>query len=77
VVVWLIRDQDPSTEAEKQSSIEADLAMDWLRKAVAAGYRDAAHMAKDPDFDVLRKRPDFIKLMADLAAQPPKNDSAP
>ena len=77
VVAGMIRDQDPSAEAEKQSKTEADLAMDWLRKAVAAGFRNAEHMAKDADLDVLRKRPDFIKLMAELADQPPKNDSTP
>jgi tetratricopeptide (TPR) repeat protein len=37
-----------------------------LRRAIAAGYRDAAHMRKDTDLDSLRKRPDFEKLLADL-----------
>ncbi len=74
VLAWLIRDRDPSAEGEKQSNPEADLAMDWLRKAVAAGYRNVAHMAKDTDLDVLRKRPDFIQLMADLAVPPSKSD---
>ena len=75
LVAWMIRDQDSSSEAENHSNTEADLAMSWLRKAVAAGYRDAAHMAKDADLDVLRKRPDFIKLMAELAALPSKTDN--
>jgi hypothetical protein len=75
LVAAVIRDQDKSAEVEKQSNIELDLAMDWLRKAVAAGYRNSAHMAKDGDLDVLRKRPDFVKLMAEMAAQPPKTDN--
>jgi len=72
LVAGVIRDQDSDADAEKQSKIEADRAMDWLRKAVAAGYRNAAHMDKDADLDVLRKRPDFIQLMADLKAAPAK-----
>ena len=45
----------------------ADRAMRVLRQAVAAGYYNAAHMAKDPDLDPLRSRPDFQILMMDLA----------
>jgi tetratricopeptide (TPR) repeat protein len=45
---------------------QADLAMEWLRKAVAAGYKDLAVMKKDTDLDVLRKRDDFKKLLAGL-----------
>jgi hypothetical protein len=37
-----------------------------LRRAVQAGYRDAAHMWKDPDLDALRGREDFKKLLAEL-----------
>jgi serine/threonine protein kinase/tetratricopeptide (TPR) repeat protein len=73
VVAEMIRHTDPSAEGEKQSNTEADVAMDWLRKAVAAGFRYPAHIAKDTDFEVLRKRPDFIKLIAELAAEPKKN----
>jgi hypothetical protein len=47
--------------------------MDRLRKAVAAGYRNAAHMDKDTDLDVLRSRPDFVTLMAEMASLPSKN----
>jgi len=42
----------------------ADRAIELLSKAVNAGYRDAAHMAKD--FDSLRDRADFKKLLADI-----------
>jgi serine/threonine-protein kinase len=45
---------------------EADEAMEWLRRAVAAGYRKLAFMRIDPDLDSLRSRPDFQHLMLDL-----------
>jgi hypothetical protein len=44
--------------------------MRMLRQAVQAGYRDAAHMAKDTDLDVLRERDDFKKLMESLTKPP-------
>ena len=40
--------------------------MQWLNKAVQAGYKDAAYMEKDTDLDPLRERADFKKLMAEL-----------
>ena len=46
---------------------EADWAMEWLRQAVAAGYRNVALMRTDRDIDALRSRPDFQLLMMDLA----------
>jgi tetratricopeptide (TPR) repeat protein len=46
----------------------ADLAMEWLRKAVAAGYKDVALIKKDTDLDALRDRDDFKKLVSDLEA---------
>jgi tetratricopeptide (TPR) repeat protein len=48
---------------------QADLAMDWLRKAVAAGYKKLALMKKDTDLDPLRKRDEFQKLVAELEAK--------
>jgi serine/threonine protein kinase/Flp pilus assembly protein TadD len=44
----------------------ADRAMELLRKAVQAGYKDGAHMAKDTDLDPLRDREDFKKLLAEV-----------
>jgi hypothetical protein len=46
---------------------EANRAMSALRRAVAAGYRNLAHMQTDTDLDPLRSRPDFQALMMDLA----------
>jgi hypothetical protein len=50
-----------------EGRIEADRAMRWLRDAVASGFRDQAHMRTDTDLDPLRRRPDFQRLMLDLA----------
>jgi serine/threonine protein kinase len=54
---------DKSPEGVKQADIEADRAMALLKKAVTAGWNDAAHMAKDTDLDALRNRADFIAMM--------------
>ncbi|MFO0841682.1 MAG: tetratricopeptide repeat protein [Gemmataceae bacterium] len=53
---------------------EADRAMAWLTRAVAAGYKDRAHMEKDSDLDALRSREDFRKLLTGL---PPKPELLP
>jgi hypothetical protein len=42
--------------------------MEWLHKAVAAGYSNAAQLAQDKDLGALRSREDFQKLLAELAA---------
>jgi hypothetical protein len=46
---------------------EAERAMQWLHRAVAAGYRNVALMQRDLDLDPLRSRDDFQILMMDLA----------
>jgi hypothetical protein len=53
-------------KAEGKNQEYADRAMDLLHKAVKAGYKNAAHMARDADLDPLRDRDDFKKLLADL-----------
>ncbi|MFT3883106.1 MAG: tetratricopeptide repeat protein [Gemmatales bacterium] len=45
---------------------EADQAMAWLQKAVAAGYQDRAALEKDDSLTPLRDREDFRKLIASL-----------
>jgi hypothetical protein len=58
-----------TSEAVQAADAEADRAMDWLRKAVAAGWntpRQIAQMARDPDLDALRHRADFRRLLAEL-----------
>jgi hypothetical protein len=37
-----------------------------LRQAIASGYKDAGHLERDTDFDSLRGRPDFKKLLEKL-----------
>ena len=43
--------------------------MEWLHQAVQAGYTNAVHMRNDTDLDLLRKREDFQKLMAEMEAK--------
>jgi hypothetical protein len=50
-----------------EGQAETERAMQWLHRAVAAGYRNVALMQTDPDLDPLRSRPDFQLLMMDLA----------
>jgi hypothetical protein len=45
---------------------EADQAMDYLRKAVAGGMRDAASYRSSPSLKALRDRADFRQLLKDL-----------
>ena len=47
----------------------ADRAMELLQQAVKAGWKDAAHMKKDPDLVALKDRDDFKKLIADVEAK--------
>jgi serine/threonine-protein kinase len=68
----------PAAEQQKLGQRYADRAMELLRQAVAKGYKDAAHMQKDPDLAALRQRDDFKKLVADLeAATKPKDKKEP
>jgi hypothetical protein len=46
--------------------VQLDQAMRWLERAVAAGYRDGAHLAADEDLAALRGRADFQALRASL-----------
>jgi eukaryotic-like serine/threonine-protein kinase len=64
-----LRAADKSPAGATLADAEADRAMAWLKRAVAAGFRNAAHMKKDTDLDALRGRDDFKKLMAELEAE--------
>ena len=61
-----LRGGTPTAESTKQANEEADRAMTWLKKAVTAGFHDAASMTKDHDLDALRDRDDFKRLLGDL-----------
>jgi tetratricopeptide (TPR) repeat protein len=66
----------PAADAARLAREQADLAMAWLHKAVASGYKDVRQMKQDKDLDVLRDREDFKKLVADLESRPPLNTLA-
>jgi hypothetical protein len=51
---------------------EADRAIARLRQALAAGYRDAAHVATDSDLVALHDRADFQELLGQLPARSTK-----
>jgi serine/threonine protein kinase len=53
-------------DAAKVAAAEADQAMAWLKRAAAAGFKDAAHIKKDTELDALRDRADFQQLLAEL-----------
>ena len=72
-VTAAVLQQDPKTpgaDATRLAREEADRAMVWLKQAVAAGYKNAAHVAQDRDLDALRDREDFKQLVAELEAGP-------
>jgi tetratricopeptide (TPR) repeat protein len=65
----VIRATDPTPAGAAKAQEQADLALAWLQQAVAAGYKDVAHLKKDTDLDPLRSRDDFKKLLAALEAE--------
>ena len=62
-------DQAAAEERDEQAQFYGDEALKMLRDAVAKGYRNAAHMAKNSDLAPLRERDDFKKLLEDLKAK--------
>jgi hypothetical protein len=62
--VFLAADRSP--EGGKQADAEADRAMSRLKEAVAAGYKQVAHIQRDQDLDALRGRADFTNLVTML-----------
>jgi hypothetical protein len=53
----------PATEAAP----EADRAMEWMRRSVAMGCRNANEFRIESALDPLRSRDDFRLMMMDLA----------
>jgi hypothetical protein len=68
VTAAAFRATDKSPQGAEQADAEADRAMAWLKQAVAAGFKEAAHIANDTDLDALRDRQDFKTLIAELRA---------
>jgi tetratricopeptide (TPR) repeat protein len=56
-----------------ESIADANRAMGWLTKAVAAGFGNVAHMRADSDLDALRPRQDFQQLLKELDANESDN----
>ncbi|MFL5340954.1 MAG: tetratricopeptide repeat protein [Gemmataceae bacterium] len=67
ITASVLRDTGQSPDAEIVSATA------WLRQAFSAGYRDAEKLMQDKDFEILRGRPDFTKLLADIAASKAPN----
>jgi hypothetical protein len=66
VAAAALRAADTLPGGTEKARAQADRAMAWLERAVAAGFRDTAMMAIDYDLDALRDRDDFKKLLAEL-----------
>jgi tetratricopeptide (TPR) repeat protein len=69
ITAAVFRSKSSQADGARQAGIEADRAMAWLWKAVAAGYdtpQYLAHMTRDPDLDALRDRDVFRRLLAGL-----------
>jgi serine/threonine-protein kinase len=58
-------------EAQGQELVQSytEQALALLRQAIRNGYHDASHMNKDPDLHPLRARPEFQKLLQELAVK--------
>jgi serine/threonine protein kinase len=66
ITATMLRDSSPAMT--EQVANEADQAMAWLEKAVAAGFKDATLLKSDAKLAILRDRPDFHRLVAKLAS---------
>jgi hypothetical protein len=55
----------PLTRGKQREELGAQ-AVQVLREAIAAGWRDAAHTSRDPDLIPLHDRDDFRRLLAEL-----------
>ncbi len=61
--------ETPDTDATRLAAAEADRAMTWLHKAVAAGFTDVEHLKRDRALDALSDRQDFKEVLAELQAE--------
>ncbi len=56
-----------ATDKPNEAKTYADRAMELLRKAHTAGFKDAEALKKANEFDALRKREDFNQLLREMA----------
>jgi serine/threonine protein kinase/tetratricopeptide (TPR) repeat protein len=73
VTASVFRASDKAQDSARQANAEADRAITWLKKSIAAGFKDVAHIKKDKDFDALRDRADFQELVGQLQARSSKD----
>jgi tetratricopeptide (TPR) repeat protein len=62
----------PLADKDEARDRLAARAVGLLKQAVARGYKDVAHLKKDPDLDPLRRRDDFQKLLAEIEKSQPE-----
>jgi hypothetical protein len=55
----------PLVPTDQQPTLATE-AVQMLREAVAAGWNNAQHTCRDPDFAALRDRDDFRRVVAEL-----------
>jgi hypothetical protein len=60
----------PPAEDQVRQEKYAARAVVLLRQAVRAGFKDGAHLRRDPDLDALRGRADFRELLDELGRKP-------
>jgi tetratricopeptide (TPR) repeat protein len=73
----LTKSAPPGARADRSAIDEADRAMAWLNKAIAAGYNNMLVLETSHDLDILRDRADFKLLLADLEKEQATKKSLP
>jgi hypothetical protein len=65
------------SSAARNTEEQCDLAIQWLEKAMDAGFRPSAPLEANADFHALIERDDFKRIVRQLPTQPrsPKNES--
>jgi hypothetical protein len=66
ITAAVLRQAEKSPEGRQRADAEADRAVAWLKQAIAAGYKNAAHVKQDKGLDALRDRADLTKLVTRL-----------
>src|SRR5262249_25557634 len=66
VAADVLKKSERTPEANNRAEKQADQAVDWLVKALAAGFNDKDRLAKSKDFDAVRDRVEFRELIANL-----------
>jgi tetratricopeptide (TPR) repeat protein len=61
-----VQSKNPDANSKKLAADDAKRAMEWLHKAVAAGFQDRGRAERDKDLDFLRSREDFKTFLESL-----------